>query len=203
MNFQIKTQLTLLTISLLALSNAYAQTPNSGSISQAVQADVSTQSTDNTPIAVSSVSLQGNTLLTDDKLQPTLNRLNGQSTTFAGLQRLADDISDVYHKAGYPLVSVIIPPQKIDEGKIVLQVIEGKIGTISLNNQSRVRDDVINRYVDNALTSHQVLEQKQSEQAIAFIKELAGVDNVSYQMTQGQQPNTTDLVINTTAQNAL
>lgn len=75
----IKSKLTLLTTALLALTTHAQQPPNAGTITQAVQnvAMPDPTSADNTPIVITDILLQGNTLLADSKLQPILSRLNG------------------------------------------------------------------------------------------------------------------------------
>lgn len=121
----------------------------------------------------------------------------------ASLHSLADELTDLYHTAGYPLVSVIVPPQKITDGKVVLHAIEGKIGTITLNNTSLVHDKTLQGYINHAITEGQPLNQSQSEHALSLINNLAGVDNVSYQLAQGQHTATSDLVIDVKPQNRL
>lgn len=105
-------------------------------------------STDSTPISVSDVVLVGNTLLSTHQFEPHLASIRGTSTTFGGLQSLARTISNEYRKAGYPLVSVIVPPQKIVNGRVVLQAIEGKIDKVVLQNDSKVQDSVLRRYIN-------------------------------------------------------
>lgn len=150
-------------------------------------------STDTTPISVSDVVLVGNTLLSTSQLEPHLASVRGTTTTFGGLQSLARTISDEYHKAGYPLVTVIIPPQRLANGVVRLQVIEGSIGDVVVNNASRVSDKAVKSYLDKSIKTGQPLNQADSERALLLIKDLAGTDNVNYRLQGGQ--NSTDLAV--------
>lgn len=197
--------LTLLTFGILSANLAHAQ--DAGTILR----DVSTQptvapatitpltaqtgdiSTDGTPISVRDVVLVGNTLLSAHQFEPHLASIRGTSTTFGGLQSLARTISDEYHKAGYPLATVIIPPQRLENGVVRLQVIEGSIGDVVVNNKSRVSDKVVKGYLDKSIKTGQPLNQADSERALLLIKDLAGTDNVNYRLQGGQ--NSTDLVV--------
>lgn len=150
-------------------------------------------SSDTTPITVSDVVLVGNTLLSAHKVEPHLASIRGTSTTFGGLQSLARTISDEYHKAGYPLATVIIPPQRLENGVVRLQVIEGSIGDVVINNASRVSDKAVKGYLDKSIKTGQPLNQADSERALLLIKDLAGTDNVNYRLQGGN--NGTDLVV--------
>lgn len=150
-------------------------------------------STDTTPISVSDVVLVGNTLLSADKVEPHLASIRGTSTTFGGLQSLARTISDEYHKAGYPLATVIIPPQRLENGRVVLQVIEGKIANVNVQNQSRLSDSVAEKYLTRAVQPNAPLKQADSERALLLIKDLAGTEGVNYRLAGGKQG--TNLVV--------
>lgn len=150
-------------------------------------------STNTTPISVSDVVLVGNTLLSTTQLEPQLSSVRGTTTTFGGLQTLAREIANAYHKAGYPLATVIIPPQRLENGVVRLQVIEGSIGDVVVNNASRVSDKAVKGYLDKSIKTGQPLNQADSERALLLIKDLAGTDNVNYRLQGGQ--NSTDLVV--------
>lgn len=197
--------LTLLTFGILSANLAHAT--DAGTILRDVatqptvapatitplMAETSDISTDTTPISVRDVVLVGSTLLSAHKVEPHLASIRGTSTTFGGLQSLARTISDEYHKAGYPLATVIIPPQRLENGVVRLQVIEGSIGDVVVNNASRVSDKAVKSYLDKSIKTGQPLNQADSERALLLIKDLAGTDNVNYRLQGGQ--NSTDLVV--------
>ncbi|STZ55936.1 Heme/hemopexin transporter protein huxB precursor [Moraxella lacunata] len=199
-------QKSLLTLSiLLATTASYAQDAGTilrevatqPTITPATITPLTTEtgdiSTDTTPISVSDVVLVGNTLLSAHKVEPHLASIRGTSTTFGGLQSLARAISDEYHKAGYPLATVIIPPQRLEGGVVRLQVIEGSIGDVVVNNTSRVSDKAVKGYLDKSIKTGQPLRQTDSERALLLIKDLAGTDNVNYRLQGGN--NGTDLAV--------
>lgn len=149
-------------------------------------------STDTTPILVQKIHLKDNTLLSNDVLDIIFAEYVGKETTFAGLQTLAQTLTHAYHQAGYPLVSVIIPPQRLEKGVVTLQVIEGKVNEISLNNHSRLTDDTVQGYL-SAIPTGKTLNQKDSERALLLLKDLAGTKQVTYRL-DGSQKGTTLVV---------
>ncbi len=136
-----------------------------------------TPSTDTTPITVSSVVLQGNRSVGTATLQPLLDSYVG-TTTLDGLHDLARQIESYYQSVGYPLVSVIVPPQTIDGGVVVLQVIEGTIDTIALHNHSLVNNNTVQRLLHSHIKTGTTLSQQNSDKATALLKQLSGVGEV-------------------------
>ncbi len=180
---------------------------DAGSISRQAEQDIPIQpqtvnlpkleqtavSTDNTPIEVKHIQLNGRTLVGLEEIQPTLDKHIGTTTTFGGLQQLARQVTNIYHQAGYPLAQVVIPPQRIENGVVVLQVIEGKIASVNVQNQSRLSDKVAENYLTRAIQPNAPLKQADSERALLLIKDLAGTEGVNYRLAGEEQG--TNLVV--------
>lgn len=82
-------------------------------------------------IAIESVTFQGNSVFDDEALRALLGTLQDRSFDLAGLEALADDVTQYYRDAGYPFVRTVLPPQDVSDGELTLQVIEGRYGTVS------------------------------------------------------------------------
>ena len=196
-----KSLLSTLIITVLGTNFAHAETLDAGSISRQAEQDIPIQpqtvnlqkleqtavSTDNTPIEVKHIQLNGRALLSLEEIQPVLNEYIGTTTTFGGLQQLAQKVAHVYHKAGYPLAQAVIPPQRIENGVIVLQVIEGKIASVNVQNQSRLSDKVAENYLTRAIQPNAPLKQADSERALLLIKGLAGTKEAHYRLSDKGQ----------------
>lgn len=178
-----------------------AEIPNAGSISREaesplapIQGQIATPtahapvsaSQDRTPIAVQQIILNGRTLLDESQFKPLLNQYIGKETTFGGLQILAQNITDVYHKAGYPLATALVPPQRIENGVITLEIVEGRTAGVELNNQSRLSGSVAQNYLNRAIAPNQALKQSDSERALLLIKDLAGTEEVNYRLNPNE-----------------
>ncbi|QMT31123.1 ShlB/FhaC/HecB family hemolysin secretion/activation protein [Alysiella filiformis] len=179
-----------------------AEIPNAGSISREaetqlapIQGQIATPtvhapisaSQDRTPIAVQQIILNGRTLLDESQFQPLLNQYIGKETTFGGLQILAQNIADVYHKAGYPLATALVPPQRIENGVITLEIVEGRTAGVELNNQSRVNNTVVQNHLNRGIKPNQALKQADSERALLLLKDLAGTEEVGYRLQPIEQ----------------
>ncbi len=202
-----KTLLSTLIITALGTNFTHAETLDAGSISRQAEQNQPIQpqtvempslaeavvSTDNTPITVKQVVLSGRTLLSAEQVQPLLDGYTDTTTTFGGLQTLASQVTSIYHQAGYPLATVIVPPQRIENGVVVLQAIEGVVAKIDTLNQSRLSDKTVQGYLTRAIPTAQPLRQTDSERALLLIKDLAGTEGVNYRLAEGEQG--TNLVV--------
>lgn len=174
---------TLLALSLILVHHAHANTGQ-------VQPQTSASTTPSAPISfsVQKIDLQGNTLLPASVVAPLLTQSTGE-TNFAKLQALATSLSNEYRKAGYPLVSVIVPPQKIVNGRVVLQAIEGKIDKVVLQNDSKVQDSVLRRYINTGRLAQANLHNKDSERTLLLIQDVAGVQGATYRLQNDSKGN--------------
>ncbi|ENX61305.1 hypothetical protein F885_01705 [Acinetobacter higginsii] len=76
----------------------------------------------------------------------------------------------------------------------MIRVLEGQLGQVLLNNQSKIKDTTIKRFTDQ-IPHHQALQQQQSNQTLLLISDLAGVGQIQANLQAGEQTGQTDLVL--------
>ena len=74
-------------------------------------------------------------------LANTYDKYIGQQVSFADLNDIASAMTRKYRKGGYIFSRVIVPPQKINNGVVHFQAIEGRIVNVEL--VGKVRNDNI------------------------------------------------------------
>ncbi|MCB1985406.1 MAG: ShlB/FhaC/HecB family hemolysin secretion/activation protein [Burkholderiales bacterium] len=89
---------------------------------------------------VKGIEIQGNTLLSDQTLDPSVAHLAGNEQTLDALEKAAEAIQQAYRAAGYGGVVAFVPPQDIASGKIVIRVLEGKVAEIHINQNERLNE---------------------------------------------------------------
>lgn len=87
-------------------------------------------------------------ILTAEELEGVARDFRGKQLTFADLQRLAERVNALYKAKGVVTAQAVIPPQDISEGVVLVRLIEGRVGKISLEGNASTRDD----YVTGRLT---------------------------------------------------
>lgn len=113
-----------------ALLMALAATaPASAQVPPPVAADAS--------VAVRAFRVQGNSLLDPAALQAALAPHVGQRS-LAELRQAALAVQSLYGQAGYAAVVAYLPPQPVNDGTVIIQVVEGRISRVAVQGQRRL-----------------------------------------------------------------
>jgi hemolysin activation/secretion protein len=97
-------------------------------------------------LTVSRFVFSGNTVFRQDELAPLLADYLNHPITLAQLYEAADKVADFYTRKGYALASVNVPAQKIKDGTVRLEVIEGHIGKIGFEGRRWYREEVLREF---------------------------------------------------------
>ncbi|HIJ81640.1 MAG TPA: ShlB/FhaC/HecB family hemolysin secretion/activation protein [Desulfuromonadales bacterium] len=88
--------------------------------------------------------LEGNTLLSSDKVAALLAPGVGKERDFADVQQTIERLEQAYRSSGYTLTAVILPEQELSRGEVRLQVIEPRLKEIKIEgNQHFSNDNVL------------------------------------------------------------
>lgn len=74
--------------------------------------------------------VEGNTILSVEEIRETLAPFTGPDRNSADVEAARDALEKAYHELGYISVLVNIPPQRVEEGTVRLDVVEGRIGRV-------------------------------------------------------------------------
>jgi hemolysin activation/secretion protein len=94
--------------------------------------------------------------------------------TLKNIYEIAQKITNKYRNDGYILSKAIIPPQKIDNGVVILQIIEGYIDQVIVQGPLRGPRKLLNAYRRNILRSRP-LRSLDLERYLLLIDDLPGV----------------------------
>ncbi|MEH3036560.1 MAG: hypothetical protein PGN23_08750 [Sphingomonas adhaesiva] len=126
----------------------------------------------NVRLTVRAIRVEGSTVYPagafDDLIRPLLNR----EITLADAFRLADAITARYRGDDYVLSRVIVPAQRVEDGVLRLQVVEGFVSKVEVQGKA---SRVLRRYAD-ALTASRPLRGKVLERNLLLMNDLAGAE---------------------------
>lgn len=105
-------------------------------------------------IEVKQLNIKGNGILPHQKFEPVLKKYEGKTLTLDELNQVAREVQNIYHQHGYKTTQVFIPPQDVENGIVVIQVSEGKIGVVAIEGNHAYRASII---------KYQVKELKRGE----------------------------------------
>jgi hemolysin activation/secretion protein len=148
------------------------------------------------PLLVQRIQITGNTLLDTATLHALVADAQGQTRTLSQLGELAARITSAYQNKGYPLARAFIPAQTIASGIVRIEVIEASYGKISLDNRSRVKDDLLQAILA-PLQSGQAVDQRVLDHALLLASDIAGVV-AGATLKPGEVVGTSDLLVNIT-----
>ncbi|HEX4300097.1 MAG TPA: ShlB/FhaC/HecB family hemolysin secretion/activation protein [Gammaproteobacteria bacterium] len=143
---------------------------------------------------VNSFSIEGNSVIPTDELQAQIASYVGQTLTLAQLYDVADVLTRYYRSKGYGLAYVAPPAQKLSGGNVRLQVVEGRIGDVNVQGNSRTRSAVF-RARAAGLHSGEVYTDAAAERAVMLMNDLPGV-SAHEVLSPGTQFGNSDILFN-------
>lgn len=120
------------------------------------------------------VELRGATIYEANALESDYKEYIGQSVTFADLQEIARRITAHYRRDGYVLSKAIIAPQKLQDGHLVVQVIEGYVDNVVIQGDIRGRRSLLDSYAAK-IKDQKPLNVKTLERYLLLADDLPGV----------------------------
>lgn len=135
--------------------------------------------------------VEGNTLLSERKIQRALAPFTGANREMADVNKAADALRDLYQQAGYAVVQVVSPVQSVTAGRVLLKVTEDKVVAIEVKGNSAYTVENVRASLP-ALQMGKSFNAKRLEAAISLANE-----NSSKQVAVNVQPGSQLGQINT------
>ena len=61
-------------------------------------------------------------------MRQVVERFVALELTLTEVKKAADAVTAYYRNKGYPLAIAIVPTQRVDDGLVIVEVIEGRVG---------------------------------------------------------------------------
>lgn len=151
------------------------------------------ESTEKT-IVVTAFQFTGNELYSSLELEALLFDFLKKPLSLLDIYAAADVVTAHYTRNGYTLASVNVPPQKVSSGTILLEVTEGKIGKILLEQPSRRKEENIAGYL--GVTKGEIYRTAAVEDGMRRLNELPGLVARAV-VRPGEEYGTTDIAVKT------
>lgn len=194
-------------------SQSFGQTPNIGdALRQTEPPKTSTRSTQELPIQtnqpqgempkadgeetifVNRFVFTDNKSIASDQLEEITAKFLNKDLSLSQIQFVADIVTQYYRQNGYFLARAILPPQDVVDGVVTVKLIEGTLGELRTTNNSLVKDSVVED-VMGAIGKDSSLNLYSLERRLLIVNNLPGATIKDAQVSAGQRPETTDLVV--------
>ena len=150
------------------------------------------EATDTTPFSISRFQIEGARLVSEAVLQALIRDVIGDARTLKDINQAADRITAYYRDHGFPLARAYLPPQELNNGTVLIHVLEGKLGGTTLDNRSH-----LNTAKADAIAQHisigEPLRVAQVNRAILLLRDTPGVGDVEASLAAGKKPGETEL----------
>lgn len=125
-------------------------------------------------VVVQKFQITGNSAFGEAPLQAQLAPWLNKPVTLADLYRAADAITKYYQFRGYGLARCTIPQQEFANGVATLEVVEGRIGKVTVAGETRTREGVLLKQA-TALKSGDVYTDAAMDRAVMLMNDLPAV----------------------------
>jgi len=142
--------------------------------------------------------ISGSYLFSDDMLQNQVRQFVGRRKTAADVEGARDALERFFHDMGYPTVLVNIPEQAIQNKVIRLEIIENRVGTVTVNGNRWFSTKKILRELPS-IAPGQVIKLQQLQEEVNWLNRNPDFKIVP-DMQPGKVPESVDLSFKVTDQ---
>ena len=145
-------------------------------------------------VIVKTIRITGNTEVPTSVLQPLVADLAGTEQSLTQLNAAARRITAYYRNQGFAVARAYLPAQDITDGAITITVIEGRIASYKINNESRLSDERTNAFLA-AVKNGDVIKSEQIDRPLLLLQDTPGVASSRATLQPGASPGTSELLI--------
>ncbi|MES2199149.1 MAG: ShlB/FhaC/HecB family hemolysin secretion/activation protein [Chlamydiota bacterium] len=141
---------------------------------------------------ITSISLQGNDVLSSKVIRSLVAKYENLELSMKDIKELCLKIQERYVKKGYFLARVYPPAQEVKEGKLTLEVIEGRLGEVTVQGQKHYKETFIRKYF--AKFQGKAINYDDLLKVLFLVNENSDLQ-VGAIFKKGQESGTADLII--------
>jgi hemolysin activation/secretion protein len=118
------------------------------------------------------------------ELEAVVKPYLGQTVHFAELQRILSAVNRLYDQKGYVTARAILPPQNIEQGRVRIQLVEGRVGDLVLEGNTYMSPAFLRERL--SVESGQLVDPQRLEAELSRFNRLSsGVLSASLQPGKG------------------
>lgn len=122
-------------------------------------------------VTVTEFDISGNAVYDTATLQALIASNLGKDLTLAEIYKIADVITRYYQDHGYGIARATLPEQTLVGGRVLIQVVEGRIGKLSVEGNTRTRTGVILKQA-SSVKSGDVYNDSAMDRATLLVNDL-------------------------------
>lgn len=173
--------------------------PQPARASLSVPADADTRADAGQSFLVKSVRIEGNVRIAGRDLQPLVAGLAGRQASLGELRAAAARITALYRERGFVVARGFVPAQEIQDGVVLITVLEGSLNSSTVQNGSAVKTPVLEAVVKAQQLEGKIIESARTDRELLLLADLPAVGAVNGKLKPGNAVGTSDLLIDVAA----
>jgi hemolysin activation/secretion protein len=145
-------------------------------------------------VMVKSIAITGNQEIPSAELQPLVAGLVGAEQSLSQLNAAARRITAYYRGKGFAVARAYLPAQDITDGAVTISIIEGRISSHKINNQSLLSDERAQAYLGQ-VKDGDVIKSEQIDRGLLLLQDTPGVSTSRATLQPGASVGTSELLI--------
>lgn len=135
----------------------------------------------------------GNSVFSEAELRRVVERFIDLQLNLFDLNKAADAVTAFYRDGGFPIAVALVPAQRVDDGLVVIEVVEGRVGRLMIDGTQRYSSDYLRGYLKPVFEGEQVT-MGQLERSLLLLNDLPGL-TARATLAPGQNRGETDLTL--------
>ncbi len=142
-------------------------------------------------VYINSIEVSPSEILTKDEINGVIGQYVGKNVFMSDIQNAINAINNLYAEKGYVTARAYLPEQTVSNGNIRIELIESKIGNISIENNKYTTDKyILDRMPQKSGDLFDIVDLEQD--VLDFNRYHDGV-NLAANLKAGTTPGTTDI----------
>lgn len=144
-------------------------------------------------VYVNTVEVAPSEILTKEEINKLVQPLVGRNVFIEDIQKVIDDINNLYAEKGFVTARAFLPEQTVQNGNIYISLTESKIGNITVQQNKWTKDGYITRRLPEK--EGQLFDIVELEKDVLDFNRYNEGVRLSANLKAGQKPGTTDIEI--------
>ncbi|VEP15473.1 Surface antigen (D15) [Hyella patelloides LEGE 07179] len=145
-------------------------------------------------IFVKKFEIVGSTVFTPEELVEVLKPYTMRRLSFTELLAAQQAIDRLYIENGYITSGTFLPPQKLQDGIVVIEVIEGTVEAINIEGLNRLNSGYVRSRLE--IATNAPLNQSKLLNALQILQLDPLIENLAAELTAGSKPGSSILELN-------
>lgn len=144
-------------------------------------------------VYVNTVEVAPSEILTKEEINKLVQPLVGRNVFIEDIQKVIDDINNLYAEKGFVTARAFLPEQTVQNGNIYISLTESKIGNITVQQNKWTKDGYITRRLPEK--EGQLFDIVELEKDVLDFNRYNEGVRLSANLKAGEKPGTTDIEI--------